>query len=63
MTKEMRTQINTPIVEVLNAIKLTPSFAISLREETTELKGSEYTIGWTTSGIELIGKKTPERIT
>jgi hypothetical protein len=51
------------MVEVLNAIKLTPSFAISLREETTELKGSEYTIGWTTSGIELIGKKTPERIT
>jgi hypothetical protein len=29
------------MVEVLNAIKLTPSFAISLREETTELKGSE----------------------
>ena len=39
--KAITTQIKTPRVELVNRKKLAPSLAISLNEETTELKGKE----------------------
>ena len=39
--KAIITQMTSPIVEALKEKRLTPSLAISLREETTELSGKE----------------------
>jgi hypothetical protein len=42
--------------------KLNPSFAIPLKLDAITLKGRNWATGCTISGNELIGKKTPERI-
>ena len=39
--KAIITQMTSPIVEVLKEKRLAPSLAISLKEETTELRGKE----------------------
>ena len=41
ITKAITTQIKTPRVELVSRKKLAPSLAISLNEETIELKGKE----------------------
>ena len=46
----------------LKANKETPSFATSRRPVTITLRGSALAKGWRRSGMELMGKKTPDNI-